>query len=335
MRVFEVAKGSESFDGLSIAERPAPEPGPGQVLVQMRAASLNYRDLAIALGKYFGGPVSRNTIPLSDGAGEVVAIGADVTAFDKGDRVAATFSQPGGGALGSPLDGTLAEYAVFDAGGLVALPDHLSYEEGACLPCAGVTAWNALYGGKLLQPGETVLTLGTGGVSIFALQLAHAAGARVVVTSSNDAKLERARALGADVCINYRTTQDWAAAVLDLTGGHGADHIVEVGGVGTLPHSYRAVAAGGEIALIGVLSPPQDDLAPHALMTKNASLRGIFIGGFADGVRQFQNFNRALAVNQIHPVVDRVFDFEDAPAAYEHLAAAGHFGKVVVSIAPD
>jgi NADPH:quinone reductase-like Zn-dependent oxidoreductase len=332
MRVYEVVKGSESFDGLRISERRVPEPGPRQVLVQMRAASLNYRDLAIALGMYFSGPVARNTIPLSDGAGEVVAIGKEVTAFDKGDRVATTFTQPRGGALGSPLDGALAEYAVFDEDGLVPIPEHLSYAEGACLPCAGVTAWNALNGGKQLRAGATVLTLGTGGVSIFALQLARAAGARVIVTSSNDAKLERARVLGADICINYRTTRDWAGAVLELTRGHGADHLVEVGGVGTLPQSYRAVASGGEIALIGVLSPQEDDLAPHALMSKNASLRGIFIGGFTDGARQFRAFNAALSVNDIHPVIDEVFDFEDAPRAYEHLAAATHFGKVVIAV---
>ncbi len=334
MRVFEVTKGSRSFEGLRIAERDVPDPGPGQVLVRMRAASLNYRDLAIALGVYFTGPVERDTIPLSDGAGEVVAVGDAVRAFEPGDRVAATFAQPGGGILGLPLDGALAEFAVFDEGGLVELPAHLSYEEGACLPCAGVTAWNALYGGRALRCGETVLTLGTGGVSTFALQLATAAGARVVVTSSSDTKLERARLLGADVCINYKSTPDWAGAVVDLTDGRGADHIVEVGGFGTLPHSYRAVAPGGEIALIGVLSQPDEDLSPHALMTKNATLRGIFIGGFPDGVQQFRDFNRALAANEIHPVCDEVFEFEDAPRAYEHLAAAKHFGKVVVSISP-
>ncbi|HMB74564.1 MAG TPA: NAD(P)-dependent alcohol dehydrogenase, partial [Gammaproteobacteria bacterium] len=293
------------------------------------------RDLAIVLGQYFGGPLARDTIPLSDGAGEVVAIGAEVSGLRPGDRVAATFVQPGGAALGSPLDGVLAPYAVFDAGGLVLLPDHLSYAEGACLPCAGVTAWNALYGGKWLRPGETVLTLGTGGVSTFALQLAAAAGARVLATSSSDAKLERAQALGAAACINYAATPQWADAVLELTGGRGADHVVEVGGVGTLPQSYRAVAPGGEIALIGVLSREPGDLAPHALMTKNASLRGIFIGAFVDGERQFEALNLALAANEIHPVIDEVFDFEDAPQAYAHLASAKHFGKVVISLAAD
>lgn len=332
MRVFEVAKGSESLAGLRMSERDMPEPGPGEVLVKMHAASVNYRDYMIAIGKYIGGPVARDTIALSDGAGEVAAVGARVTTFAQGDRVATTFAQPGGGTLGSPLDGTLAQYAVFDPGGLVAIPEHLNYAEAACLPCAGVTAWNALYGGKQLRPGETVLTLGTGGVSIFSIQLAQAAGARVVATSSSDAKLERARALGADVCINYKTTPDWAGAVLELTDGNGADHIVEVGGAGTLPHSYRAVAQGGEIALIGVLSPPGDDLAPFALMMKNASLRGIFVGGFTDGVRQFQSLNAALAVSDIHPVIDEVFDFEDSPKAWEYLASGQHLGKVVIAI---
>jgi NADPH:quinone reductase-like Zn-dependent oxidoreductase len=329
MRVFEVATGSRGFDGLRAAERPRPKAGPGQVLVRMRAAALNYRDLAIVTGQYFSGPVERNTIPLSDGAGEVVEVGAGVSGLAPGDRVVATFFQPPHGMpLGSPLDGVLTEFAVFDAAGLLPVPAHLSFEEAATLPCAGVTAWRALFEGKRLKPGQTVLTLGTGGVSIIAAQLAKAAGAQVIVTSSSDAKLERAKALGADIGINYRKTPDWAAVVLEATGGHGADHIIELGGAGTLPLSYRAVAARGEIVLIGVLAPPQGDLSPHALMIKGASLRGVFIGDRA----MFEQLNRALEVNRIVPVVDKVFDFDDAPRAYTYLTEAKHFGKIVVRI---
>jgi NADPH:quinone reductase-like Zn-dependent oxidoreductase len=329
MRVFEVIAGSRGFDGLRAAERPQPQPGPGQVLVRMRAAALNYRDLAIVAGQYFSGPVARDTIPLSDGAGEVVELGSGVTDFAPGDRVVASFTQPPSGLpLGSPLDGVLAEFALFDAAGLLAVPAHLSFEEAATLPCAGVTAWNALVEGKRLKPGATVLTLGTGGVSIFAVQIAKAAGARVIVTSSNDAKLERAKLLGADVGINYKTTPDWADAVLAATDGRGADHIVELGGAGTLPLSYRAVAPRGEISLIGVLSPPSGDLGPYGLMIKGATLRGIFVGDRA----MFEQLNRALSVNRITPVVDKVFDFEDAPRAFTDMTEAKHFGKIVIRI---
>ena len=230
----------------------------------MRAASLNFRDLAIITGKYIRGPLTQDTIPLSDGAGEVAAVGAGVTQFKVGDRVVATFTQGNPpAALGSPLDGTLAEYAVFPADGLLKLPPHLSFEEAATLPCAGVTVWNALmHGPRILKAGETVLSLGTGGVSIFALQIAKMAGARAIVTSSSDAKLERARALGADHCINYKTTPDWEKTVLELTDGQGAEHVIDTGGVGTLPKSYLAVGPGGVVSVIGVMTRPEGDLEP-------------------------------------------------------------------------
>jgi NADPH:quinone reductase-like Zn-dependent oxidoreductase len=330
MRVFEVKQGGSSLDDLIVAERPQPVPAAGQVLVRMRAASLNYRDLAIVTGHYFSGPVPRNTIPLSDGAGEVEAVGEGVSSFAPGERVVATFTQGGPmNALGSPLDGVLTEYAVFDASGLLKIPDNLSFEEAATLPCAGVTAWNALIEGKRLRPGDTVLTLGTGGVSIMALQLAKSAGARVIITSSSDAKLEKARGLGADETINYRVNQNWEEQVMELTGGHGADHIVELGGAGTLPHSYLSVAHGGQIALIGVLTPPDGNLAPHALMVKSASLRGIFVGP----TPLFVALLKAVAQNDIHPVIDSVFAFDEAPKAYAHLQSAQHFGKVVIRMA--
>lgn len=331
MKVFEVAVGSNSIEGLLAAERPKPEAGPTGVLIRMRAASLNFRDLAIIRGKYIGGPVTRATIPLSDGAGVVEAVGSAVTDFAVGDRVTAMFAHGGPmGTLGSPLDGTLAEYCVYDQRWLLRLPDSLSFEQAATLPCAGVTAWSALFEGKGLRPGETVLTTGTGGVAILALQLAHAAGARVIVTSSSDAKLERAKALGADIGINYRSRPDWAAAVLEATDGDGADHVVDLGGVGTLPQSYQCVANDGEIKLIGVMTRPDGDLSPYPLMFKGASLRGIFVG--RSGREPFARLLDAIAQNRIEPVVDRVFDFADAKAAYAALAAAGHFGKLVIRL---
>jgi NADPH:quinone reductase-like Zn-dependent oxidoreductase len=229
-------------------------------------------------------------------------------------------------ALGSPLDGVLTQYAVFAERGVLGIPSHLSFEEAATLPCAGVTAWRALMWGKPLRPGETVLSLGTGGVSIFALQIAKLAGARTIITSSSDAKLERARVLGADIGINYRTTPDWASEVLRLTEGRGADHIVETAAPGTLPQSYQAVADGGEIALVGVLTRPSGDLSPHPLMFKGATLRGIFVGGR----EHFDGLLTAVAFGALRPAVDRTFPFEAAAEAYEYLRSAQHVGKVVI-----
>lgn len=329
MQAYEVTAGSTGIDGLVAAQRPKPEPAPNEVLVRVRAAALNFRDLAIVRGKYIGGALTRNTIPLSDGAGEVEAVGSEVTRFTPGVRVVATFFQgPPGNALGSPLDGMLTEYRVFEEHGLLEIPGDLSFEEAATLPCAGVTAFNALTCGKAVRPGDTVLTLGTGGVSLFALQIGKAAGARVIITSSSDAKLERARVLGADDTINYVEHPDWENEVMRLTGGRGADHVVELGGAGTLPHSYLAVGQGGEIDLIGVLTLPDGDLAPHALMFKGASLRGIFVGDRA----LFEALARAIEVNRIKPVVDRVFPFSEAVEAYQYLRSAKHMGKVVIAI---
>jgi NADPH:quinone reductase-like Zn-dependent oxidoreductase len=330
MKIFTVAKGSTGFDGLRAGERERPTPGSGQVLVRMRAASLNFRDLAIVAGKYFRGPLDHDTIPLSDGAGEVTAVGAGVTEFAPGDRVVATFTQghpPA--ALGFPLDGTLTEYAVFRTDGLLRMPAHMSFEEAATLPCAGVTVWNALmHGPRTLRPGETVLALGTGGVSIFALQIGKMAGANVIITSSSDAKLERARALGADHGINYKTTPDWEKKVLDLTGGLGADHVIDTGGVGTLPRSYLAVGPNGVVSVIGVMTRPEGDLSPYPLMTKFAMVRGIFVGAR----EHFEALMKAVAVNELHPVVDKTFDFDAAPDAYQYLKSGQHFGKVVIKI---
>jgi NADPH:quinone reductase-like Zn-dependent oxidoreductase len=205
----------------------------------------------------------------------------------------------------------------------------LSFEEAATLPCAGVTVWNALmHGPHSVRPGETVLALGTGGVSIFTLQIAKLAGARVIITSSSDAKLERARALGADDCINYKTTPDWEKKVLELTDGQGAEHVIDTGGVGTLPRSYVAVAANGTVSVIGVMTRPEGDLSPYPLMTKFAMVRGIFVGGR----EHFDGLMKAVAVNELHPVIDKVFDFDAAPEAFKYLKSAQHFGKVVIKI---
>jgi NADPH:quinone reductase-like Zn-dependent oxidoreductase len=330
MKVFIVAKGATGFDGLKRAERDRPSAGPGQVLVRMRAGSLNFRDLAIVAGKYFRGPVERDTIPLSDGAGEVEGVGPGVTQFKPGDRVVATFTQGNPpAALGLPLDGTLAEFCVFQADGLLKLPPHLSYEQAATLPCAGVTVWNALmHGPRVLKAGETVLALGTGGVAIFALQIAKMAGARAIITSSSDAKLERARALGADELINYKTTPEWEKKVLELTDGQGAEHVIDTGGVGTLPKSYLAVAPAGVVNVIGVMTRPEGDLSPYPLMAKFAMVRGIFVGAR----EHFDALMKAVAVNKLEPVIDKVFDFDAAPEAYKYLKSAQHFGKVVIKM---
>jgi len=329
MNVYEVAKGSTGTDGLRRAERPRPEPGPGEVLVRMRAVSLNFRDLAIVDGQYIRGPLTQDTIPMSDGAGEIEAVGAGVSELAIGDRVVATFTQGRPPApLGSPLDGVLTEYRVFEPDGLFVIPAHLSFEEAATLPCAGVTAWNAVVYGRRLLPGETVLTLGTGGVSMFALQLAKMAGARVIVTSSSDEKLERAKALGADELVNYKTSPNWEQNVLELTDGQGADQVVELAGLGTLPHSYQAVGPGGEIALIGVMAPQEGNLSPHTMMLKGATLRGIFVGGR----EHFESLLKVVVVNELRPVIDSTFEFDAAAEAYECLRAAKHMGKVVIRI---
>jgi NADPH:quinone reductase-like Zn-dependent oxidoreductase len=338
MKAYELEKGSTSLESLKLVQREEPKPGPGQVLIRIRAASLNYRDQAVVTGKYFGGVLQRNTIPLSDGAGEVVEVGEGVTRVKTGDRVAGTFFQvwvdgrpplPGAyGALGSPLDGVLAEYVVLDQDGVVILPDHLSLEEGAALPCAGVTAWNALMFSGRIKPGDTVLTLGTGGVSIFGLQFAKMNGARVIITSSSDEKLERARALGADDVINYNNTPAWNKEVMKITGDNGVDNVIEVGGAGTLAKSFLSLGYGGQVSLIGVLSGPEGDTNPHSIMLKGGKLQGIFVGSRA----MFEDMNRAISINGMQPVIDKVFPFEEAAEAYKYQLERKHFGKIVISI---
>lgn len=324
---------------LRLVTRETVVPGVGEVKIAMKAWSTNYRDLAITAGHYFNGPLARDTVPFSDGAGEIVAVGEGVTNWREGDRVLGCFFQnwldgpplstASGSDLGATLDGVLAEEVVLSAQGLVRIPDYLSYKEAATLPCAGVTAWNALFVSHQLKAGQTVLVLGTGGVSIFALQFAKMAGARVIVTSSSDDKLAHASKLGADGTINYRTTPDWDVELLRLTEGRGADLVVEVGGIGTLQKSAHAVAFGGTIALIGVLTGVQGTFNPMPLMRKAACLKGVFVGSRA----MFEAMNQALVAHHIHPVIDRVFGFDQAADALAYQAAAGHFGKVVISVA--
>jgi NADPH:quinone reductase-like Zn-dependent oxidoreductase len=306
------------------------------VLVKVKACSLNFRDLAIAIGTYRMA-VKPDLVPLSDGAGEVVEIGPGVTRIKVGDRVAGNFHQrwiggeaPEGAhsALGGAIDGMLAEYAVLDEDGTVTLPGHLSLEEGATLPCAGVTAWHALVDYGRLVAGQSVLVQGTGGVSIFALQFARAMGAQVIVTSSSDDKLARARSLGAAHGINYKSAPDWDKAVREFTGGRGVDLIVEVGGPGTLARSLNAVHVGGKIAMVGVLAGAAE-INPMLIFRQRASVHGFSVGS----VQMFEAMNRAIAVNAIRPVVDSVFAFEDVHAAYRHMQAAAHFGKIVISVA--
>jgi NADPH:quinone reductase-like Zn-dependent oxidoreductase len=338
MRTYIVPAGCCRRDDIRPVERPDPRPGPNQVLVRVRAAALNYRDQAIPLGVYIGGPLTRDTIPLSDGAGDVVAVGSGVTRFKPGDRVVATFTQipPDGSpfamrlALGGPLDGMLAELVVLYEEGLLPIPEGLSYEDAACLPCAGVTAWHALmHAGRPLTAGDTVLVLGTGGVSTFALQFAAAAAARVIVTSSSDEKIARGRALGASDGINYRTTPDWDQEVLKLTRGRGVDCVIEVGGVGTLNKSFQSLAFGGKVVLIGLLTGRNGaDVNPYTLMPKRGNLHGIFVGDR----EMFAGMNSAIEANAIRPVVDSVFDFDHALDAYRYQASGKFVGKVVIRV---
>ena len=336
MRAYLLSKGIKSPRDLKLAERPDPVPGPKDILVRMRAASLNYRDQMIARDTYMGQTMGADTVPLSDGAGEVIAVGARVTRFKVGDRVIGTFNRGWhGGAHGdggyqqlgqTGVDGVLAELVVFDEGDAVAVPDRLSYEEAACLPCAALTAWSALVVAGGMTVGQSVLTLGTGGVSIFALQFAKAAGCQIIATSSSDAKLEQVRALGADEVINYRTTPDWDIAVRAATGGRGVDHVVEVGGAGTLERSCRALANDGCIAQIGYLA--QAERPPLINLPRWGRMAKVNVGS-REG---FEAMNRAIVRNGIRPVIDRVFAFDQAIAAYDYAFSGQHFGKVVISI---
>ncbi len=336
MKAYEL-KQAIGTDGLVLTtERPEPEAGPGEVKIKVRATSLNFRDLLVASGRY---PVGMNSsiIPLSDGAGEVVAIGAGVSRFRVGDRVAGTFFQGWSGgavsadvtakALGGAVDGMLTEYVVLPEAGVIKIPAHLTFEEAATLPCAGLTAWNAVVETGRIRAGETVLLLGTGGVSMFALQFAKLHGAHVIIASSSDEKLARAKSLGADTLINYRTTPEWEQEVVTATGGRGVDIVVEVGGAGTLEKSIKAVRVGGFIAIIGVLSGV-GQIDPRPIITRAIRLQGIYVGSG----EMFAAMNRAVSESALKPVIGRVFDFEEAKQAYEYQAGGSHFGKIVIKV---
>jgi NADPH:quinone reductase-like Zn-dependent oxidoreductase len=325
------------IDALTVSERPDLKPGPGQVLMQVRACSLNYRDLLVVKGAY--NPKLRLPfVPLSDGAGRVAAVGDGVTRVRPGDRVANTFmtqwidgeptetkskSSLGGGGLGM-----LAEQVVLPEEGIVPMPAHLRDEEAATLPCAALTAWHALVTEGNVKPGETVLVQGTGGVSVFALQFARLAGARVIATSSSDAKLERIRAMGAFLGINYKKVPEWDKPAREATDGIGVDHVIEVGGAVTLGLSLRAVRPGGRVSLIGVLTGGGGTVNPLPILMKNIRVQGIYVGSRA----MFEVMNRAIAQHELRPVVDRVFTLREVPEAFRYLESGAHFGKVVIRL---
>lgn len=329
-----VLDGDAGIDHLSVVDRPAAEPAAGQVAVTMKAASLNYRDLATVESPMIKGRLP--LIPLSDGCGVVTAIGPGVRRVAVGDRVAPLFFQDWFGgeptaaglstALGGALDGVARDRLVLSENGVSKVPAGLSDEEVACLPCAALTAWRALVEGGL-KPGDVVLALGTGGVSIFALQFAKAAGATVIITSSSDEKLERARALGADHTINYRTEPEWAKAARKLTGGRGVDHVIEVGGAGTFQQSIQAIRIGGHVAVIGVLTGMVKDVNVAAIFGANARVHGITVGSR----EQFEDMCRAIEAKSLKPVIDKRFPLEDAQSAFRAMRAGEHFGKIVLT----
>jgi NADPH:quinone reductase-like Zn-dependent oxidoreductase len=333
MKTFEYRK--FGLDNLVLTDRIEPRASAHEVVVKFHAASLNYRDVMFYKGIYRPN-VTFPAVPLSDGAGEVIGVGENVTRWKVGDRVCPIFMQGWlEGAVapqkartalgGGDLDGVLRECGAFDENALVPIPDHLSYEEAAALPCAAVTAWHALVEFGNLKAGETVLTLGTGGVSIFAVQLAKLHGARVIATSSSDEKIARVRELGANETINYKNTPDWDKEVFRLTGRVGVDHVVEVGGAGTLPKSLNAVRMGGSISVIGVLAGGSG-LDPARVLMKSVRLQGIFVGSR----QMFEDMNRAIVLNGLKPVIDRTFPFEKAREALEYMESGSHFGKIVL-----
>ena len=332
MKAYQLTVGG-GIEGIVQVERPDPTPGPGEVLIRVRATSLNYRDLLLARR------AQQAIIPLSDGAGEVLALGEGVTEVATGDRVAGCFfpnwrdgevkpeyvtAALGGGAV----DGMLAEQVVLPVEAVVPLPAYMTYEEAATLPCAAVTAWNAMFVQACLRPGQSILLLGTGGVSIAGLQLGQIAGLRTIITSSSNEKLGRARALGADATINYHERADWDQAVLELTGGRGVDLVLEVGGAATFPKSMAATRVGGAIALIGALAHEGRDPSTAPLVRRNIRATHIYVGSRT----MFADLLRALALRQVRPVIDRVFAFDDAIAAYRLLESQVHFGKVVIAV---
>lgn len=336
MKAYEIQQ--FGIENLTLTEREKPEPKANEVLVEFHAASVNYRDMMMVKGTY-NPKLKTPLVPFSDGAGEIVAVGENVSKWNVGDRVCPIFMQgwiegeisyqKARTALGGNLDGCLREFGAFDENGLVRIPDHLSFEEAATLPCAAVTAYHALFVSGCVKPDDTLLLLGTGGVSIFALQLASVYGVRTIITSSSDEKLQRAKDLGADELINYKANEDWDKAVLDLTEKRGVDHIVEVGGAGTMQKSLKAVKFGGHIAVIGVLSGGEGGISPVPIFMKSVKLQGIFVGSR----QMFEGLNQMLCMHShLKPVVDKVFEFDEAREALKYMESAAHFGKIVVKI---
>ncbi|HMW00254.1 MAG TPA: NAD(P)-dependent alcohol dehydrogenase [Acidobacteriota bacterium] len=335
MKAWEI-RDNFGLENLKLADRAELQPGPGQVLVRVRAVSLNYRDLMVSKGWY--NPKQKlPLVPCSDGAGEVVAIGEGVKSVKPGDRVMSCFFQrwqngelsdvDARSTLGSPADGMLREFAVLEEFGVIPTPSFLTDVEASTLPCAALTAWQALVTLGKIKAGDTVLVQGTGGVSIFALQFAVKSGARVIATSSSDEKLQRAIELGASDGINYKTTPNWEKRVRELTGGIGVDHVVEVGGAGTLSKSVIAVRRSGTVSLIGVLSGP-GDFNPLPILMNGTRVQGIFVGSRS----MFADMNRAIELHKIHPVVSDVFAFDQSPDAFQLMERGGHFGKICISL---
>ncbi len=328
---------AQGIEGLQQVEAAEPAPGPREVLVRVRACSLNYRDVLTAEGKYSRAPNKAGLVPLSDGAGEVESVGAEVTSVKPGDRVAGNFFQAWHGgpwkgeyvpsAMGGGIDGMLSEKVVLQEQGVVPLPAGYSFEEGATLPCAALTAWNSVVTHGGLTKGETLLVQGTGGVSIFALQIARALGAEVIATTSSAAKASRLQAMGVKAVVNYKEEPDWEKAVLGLTGKKGVELVCEVGGAGTLEKSIRSLAHGGRVMLVGVLAGGVSAGNPFGLAMKNATLRGIYVGSTSE----FLQMNRFFEQHAVRPVIDRVFHFGEAPEALRYLKSGAHFGKVVIS----
>lgn len=341
MRAYPVTK--FGVDDLQQIEVPDLQPTPGTVLIKLHAVSLNHRDLMVVKGLY-NPRMALPRIPCSDGAGEIVAIGDGVTRVKVGDRVCGIFmqrwtdGQPTAEnvktALGGDTDGVLADYALLHQDGVVLLPEYLTYEEAATLPCAGVTAWNALqHAGdstRPIQPGETVLIQGTGGVSLFALQFARILGAKVIGISSSDAKLSRAQTLGLNAGANYKQHPDWSRWVTEITNGEGVDRVIEVGGLSTLGQSLRAVRLGGTIAQIGVLGngAATEPIPLRLLLHKQIRIHGVYVGSRT----MFEQMNAAIESVKLHPVIDRIFDFDHAQQAFRYMESASHFGKIVIRV---
>jgi NADPH:quinone reductase-like Zn-dependent oxidoreductase len=334
MRAYQVIT-ADGIDAIEQIETEIPTPKDDEILVKMKSCSLNYRDMLITMGGYVRNDI-RPVVPLSDGAGEVVKVGANVSNFQLGDRVIGNFFQSWetgkidddglNSALGGSIDGVLSDYFILKANCSVKIPDYLSYSEAATLPCAATTAWHALVSIGDIKAGDTILLLGTGGVSIFGLQLAKAKGATTIITSSSDEKLARAKALGADHVINYNTHPNWEEKVLEITDGKGVDNVLEVGGAGTFEKSSACVKPNGTVSVIGILTGLESPSMSLMTIFNLLRVQGIYVGS----TEMLQQLTTAMEDHQIHPKIDKTFLFSQAKEAYQWMAQAKHFGKVVI-----